>query len=240
MNCAQARESLGAYVLGALESAEAEQVRAHLASCPACAEEYAQLSPLPALLDLVPVDQVTSPLLYGLDDDDRIWQGLVHRAEEARSERRRRSVFASVGAVAAAGLLAFLGGVALRAGSDTPQANPTPTPTVATAQSATTVSTRDVRTGVHASVSFVAVGWGTKLTVELGGVAPGEKCSLVAVGASGNRETAASWQVPATGYPGVKGTISVPGAVGMQPDKIRQYELVTTSGKKLLEIPARV
>jgi hypothetical protein len=111
---------------------------------------------------------------------------------------------------------------------------------VATTQSAKTVSARDVRTGVHASVSFAAVGWGTKLTVELGGVPPSEKCSLVAVGSSGHRETAASWQVPATGYPGEKGTISVPGAVGMQPDKIHQYEIVTTSGKKLLEIPARV
>jgi hypothetical protein len=34
--------------------------------------------------------------------------------------------------------------------------------------------------------------------------------------------------------------ISVPGAVAMQPDKIRHYEIVTTAGEKLLEIPARV
>jgi hypothetical protein len=101
------------------------------------------------------------------------------------------------------------------------------------------VSAKDPRTGIHASVSSVGVGWGTKLTVELGGVAPGERCSLVAVGSGGNRETAASWQVPATGYPGT-GTISVPGAVAMKPDKIRHYEIVTTAGQKLLEIPARV
>ena len=241
MSCAQVRESLGAYVLGALESAEAEQVRTHLAACPACAEEYAQLKPLPALLDLVSLDQVTSPQLPGRRDDDRIWQGLIARAEHVQSERRRRSVFATVGAVAAAGLLAFVGGVALRGGgSDVPEASPTPTPTVATTQPAKAVSARNPATGVHASVSFVAVGWGTKLTVELGGVAPGEECSLVAVGSGADREIAASWQVPATGYRGDRGTISVPGAVGMQPDKIRQYEIVTASGKRLLEIPARV
>jgi hypothetical protein len=215
-------------------------VRTHLASCPACAEDYAQLRPLPALLDLVPVDQVTSPLLNSLHDDDRLWQGLLRRDARVRSERRRRSVFATAGAVAAAALLAFLGGVALRADSDPPQASPTPTPTVATTPSATTVSAQDPQTGIHASVSSVAVGWGTKLTVALGGVAPGEKCSLVAVGSGGNRETAASWQVPATGYPGKTGMISVPGAVAMQPDKIRHYEIVTTAGEKLLEIPARV
>jgi hypothetical protein len=240
MNCAQVRESLGAYVLGALESAEAEEVRTHLASCPTCAEEYAQLRPLPTLLDLVPVDQVTSPLTHGLHDDDRIWQGLVQRTEQVRSERRRRSVFATVGAVAAAGLLAFIGGVALRAGSDTPQASPTPTPTVATTPSAKTVSASDPSTGIHASVSYIAVGWGTKLTVVLGGVAPGERCSLVAVGPAGHRETASSWQVPATGYPGQTGTISIPGAVAMQPEKIRHYEIVTNAGEKLLAIPARV
>jgi len=240
MNCAQVRESLGAYVLGALDPAEAEQVRAHLASCPACAEDHAQLSPLPALLDLVPVDQVASPPLLGPRDDDRLWQGLVRRAEQIRSERRRRSFFAAAGAVAAAGLLAFVGGVALRSGPDTPQASPTPTPTVVATEAAKTVRARDPRTGVHASVSFVAVGWGTRLTVELGGVAPGEKCSLVAVGSGSNRQIAASWQVPATGYPGDQGTISVPGAVGMQPENIRHYEIVTTSGKRLLKIPAQV
>jgi hypothetical protein len=32
----------------------------------------------------------------------------------------------------------------------------------------------------------------------------------------------------------------MPGAVAMQPEKIRRYEIVTSAGEKLLQIPARV
>jgi hypothetical protein len=128
--------------------------------------------------------------------------------------------------------------VALRGGSDLPAAGSTPSTSTTTVASKT-VSARNSQTGVHASVAFTEVGWGTKLTVALGGVAAGEKCSLIAVGPGGARETAASWQVPPTGYPGDTGTISVPGAVAMRPDKIHRYEIVTLDGETLLKISAR-
>jgi hypothetical protein len=237
MTCAEAREALGVYVLGVLEPAAADQVREHIAACPGCAEEYAELRPLPGLLNLVPPDQVPA-LSPDPEQTDRIWAGLVRRAENERSLRRRRSAGAAVAAVAAAGLLAFFGAVALRGGSDLPAASSTPSTSTTTVASKT-VSARNSQTGVHASVAFTEVGWGTKLTVALGGVAPGEKCSLVAVGSGGARETAASWQVPATGYPRETGMISVPGAVAMKPDKIHHYEIVTMDGKTLLKIRAQ-
>jgi anti-sigma factor RsiW len=51
-DCRALRPLLGAYVLGALEADEAEEVREHLAACPGCAAEHARLSPLPDLLRL--------------------------------------------------------------------------------------------------------------------------------------------------------------------------------------------
>jgi hypothetical protein len=51
-DCHELRMLYGAAVLGALESEEAAMVRAHVASCPACAAEYTRLAPLPALLTL--------------------------------------------------------------------------------------------------------------------------------------------------------------------------------------------
>jgi hypothetical protein len=50
MSCAQVREELGGYVLGALEPAEREAISEHLAACPDCAAEHARLAALPSLL----------------------------------------------------------------------------------------------------------------------------------------------------------------------------------------------
>ena len=52
LTCAECREMLGGYVLGALEPAEKNAVHTHLAACERCAAEHAELTPLPAMLDL--------------------------------------------------------------------------------------------------------------------------------------------------------------------------------------------
>jgi len=44
---------LGAYVLNALEPEEMDAVRAHVAACPDCSREHAQLAPLSSLLEAV-------------------------------------------------------------------------------------------------------------------------------------------------------------------------------------------
>lgn len=48
--CAEARPSLGVYVLGAVDPVEFEMVGTHLATCPECRGEIAGLAGLPALL----------------------------------------------------------------------------------------------------------------------------------------------------------------------------------------------
>jgi hypothetical protein len=50
--CAECRSLLGGYVLHALEPDEVDAVRAHLATCEACAAEHGELVGLPALLDV--------------------------------------------------------------------------------------------------------------------------------------------------------------------------------------------
>ena len=54
-------EELGGYVLGALEPAEAEAVRAHLVRCPECSREHARLAGLPALLSLAGPGEPSGP-----------------------------------------------------------------------------------------------------------------------------------------------------------------------------------
>jgi Putative zinc-finger len=55
--CADARPSLGVYVLGAIEAADREPVDAHLACCRGCRDELDGLTGLPALLDSVSRDK---------------------------------------------------------------------------------------------------------------------------------------------------------------------------------------
>ena len=50
--CAECRTLIGGYVLDALEPDEADVVRRHLATCPACAAEHERLAGLPELLAL--------------------------------------------------------------------------------------------------------------------------------------------------------------------------------------------
>jgi anti-sigma factor RsiW len=51
--CAECRQLVGGYILGALEPDEEATVRRHLATCSGCAAEHERLSGLPTLLTLV-------------------------------------------------------------------------------------------------------------------------------------------------------------------------------------------
>src|ERR1700761_994906 len=58
-DCADARPSLGVYVLGAIEPAERSLVDAHLLTCQDCQDELAGLAGLPALLARVNPDEIS-------------------------------------------------------------------------------------------------------------------------------------------------------------------------------------
>jgi len=50
--CDDMRPAIGAYLLGALDPAEADEVRRHVEHCPDCAAEHDALAPLPGLLSV--------------------------------------------------------------------------------------------------------------------------------------------------------------------------------------------
>ena len=56
--CADTRQALGVYVLGAIDPAERALVDAHVAGCADCRDELAGLAGLPALLARVGADEV--------------------------------------------------------------------------------------------------------------------------------------------------------------------------------------
>jgi hypothetical protein len=102
--CRDLRPLLGAYVLGALEPEEAEEVRAHVAACPACAAEHARLAPLPGLITLAEgaTRAAEEPLPAAIEE--RLLDTIASEAPRRPERRRRRFAWGRRGVVA--GLLA--------------------------------------------------------------------------------------------------------------------------------------
>ncbi|MCI0687516.1 MAG: zf-HC2 domain-containing protein [Sporichthyaceae bacterium] len=236
MSCDEIRVSLGAYVLGTLASAEADSIRSHLDFCPECTAELAELRGLPEILALIPGAEVGVGVRVGrhaaapTPDDPPQLERLLTRAAEEKDAARSRSRLAIAGAAAAAAVAVLVGSAVV--GSD---GTPSPSPTTA-GPVARTLTARDAATGEWANLEVSSRGWGTSLSISLGGVTPGQSCRLEAVGRDGRREVASTWQVPVDGYSATSGSLTIPGAVGMPVTDIVQYEIVNSDGESLLTI----
>ena len=121
--CASHGPLVGGYVLGALEPAEMEEMRAHLATCPHCGPEADRLAALPGLLDRIVPDDVPPPSLSPQVEEEVLDRFARERREEAvsapqrerpgparfgRLARRPRLALAAAGAAAVAIVLAVL------------------------------------------------------------------------------------------------------------------------------------
>ncbi|HSF26168.1 MAG TPA: anti-sigma factor [Actinomycetes bacterium] len=231
MTCEQARISLGVYVVGALDDAERAAVRAHLETCRGCRDELAELAGVPRLLARVTLaEAVHGP---AQPDDDLLPRLLTRMAAERARHRRQRLVLASAAAVVVLALVASLVGVlAGRGTSDSPASPP-----VAAASTTPTWSASDATTGVWASVSVTPVAWGSRVHLDLGGVAGGSRCQLVAVSRAGDREVAATWVVPPGGYAKGGPGLLVDGGVSLPGGELARFEVVTLDGQLLVTVP---
>jgi anti-sigma factor RsiW len=178
VTCSDATVALGAYVLGALEPDERQQVEEHLRACPLCAAELAGFRPLPGLLDRVrPEDLLPVPVAPSPDLFERTAAAAVGTA-------RPRSLRSRTWALVAAAVLAVLGigaGVTVWAtgqGEQTASATAGP---------------------VHVTVTASAAEEGSALEVTVAGLRPGETCRVVAVDTDGSRHDAGSWPTSADG-----------------------------------------
>ena len=226
--CRDIRQSLGIYVVGAIDPAERSLVDIHLGTCPDCREELAGLAGLPALLGRVPASDAERLILHSAEVKDleeppaELLDSLIRRVAERRAVRRWRTL----GAAAAAVVIALAGGAA-GARIIAPSAHPI-APRGAVAE---VVTATNPRTHVSAIVSYTAKSWGTRMDVWVAGIKDGTSCQVWAVNASGQRWQAGSWTVPGGPEPGYPASVSLPAS------QLRSFE-ITSGGRVLVTVPA--
>lgn len=184
-------DSLGAYVLDALNEDEAREVADHLVDCAGCRRQVAGLAEVRAALDDVPAES----LLDGPPErGDLLLQRTlrqVHR--ERRTGLRARSILTSAGVVVAVAV-ALGGGLVLAEANEStsPSAEP-PVADVPEQPVTDMVHLHAARDGVLLTVTVMpADGW-VRISGWVAGLPVGQKCRLVVVSKAGQAEVAGSW-----------------------------------------------
>ncbi|MEU9337374.1 zf-HC2 domain-containing protein [Streptomyces sp. NPDC048290] len=245
-------ETVGAYALGILDDAEATAFEAHLAGCEWCAQQLDELAGMePMLAALADLPGTGTPAIaesLSVTPSPRLAEKLVDEVAERRAQKRRRSFYM----VAAAAAL-IVGGpfvaVATSGGGD--EGGGSPGTSVEAASPAKTAfenmpdraTATDPTTEVSASVALQEKAWGTDGVLELKNVKGPLKCSLIAVGKNGERESMSTWSVPDWGY-GIEGAqtqqarnpLYIQSGAAFKPSEIDRFEVVTLDGDKLVEI----
>ncbi|MFF7972860.1 zf-HC2 domain-containing protein [Streptomyces sp. NPDC007905] len=244
-------ETVGAYALGILDDSEATAFEAHLAGCEWCAQqldELAGMEPMLAALADLPGSGSTPAIGESLSakPSPRLVEKLVDEVSERRALKRRKGFYL----VAAAAALIIGGPVAIMAVNGGGDSGQTATPLAATAQTTFNqlpdkVSGTDGTTGASATVAMGEKDWGTSAVLQLKGVKGPLKCSLIAVGKNGERQTLGSWSVPKWGYgipdaktPESKKPLYIGGGTALKPNEIAHFEVMTFDGKKLVQVDA--
>lgn len=215
---------LGGFVLGGLDADEHQAFTRHLRRCAVCQRESAQLSGLPALLDVVdpervealepgsgmPADGTASPVATVVP------AGLIDRMRADRRRRRwRYGLAAAVLALVAGALGAGVGPLL-----DRLDAPPT-RPLVATAAPA---ATGPDGTAAAVEIDLVTRTWGTQLDVRGSSLPSGQVLYLSVTDRQGHAYDVASW----TGTPTGRATLTA--ACWMKPADIAEVRVHTRAG----------
>ncbi|MBV2153254.1 zf-HC2 domain-containing protein [Kitasatospora sp. SUK 42] len=222
----------GAYVLGLLEPAERAAYERHLADCPRCAEQVAELGFVePLLAEYADAARAAGrdPAEPAPQPDRRVLDQLV---AEVTATRRRGRVRRLVLALAATAMVAA--GPAVTAAVLSAESTPA---VVAVAEQ---FSGTDPTTGAKATVGVDGEPWGSQLSLQLSGVHGPLTCRLVVVSHTGEQQTATTWSVPVAGYGGhdAGDVLRTTGGTALWPRDIDHFEVrVQNTDALLVSVP---
>jgi len=220
---------VGAYSMGLLEEQDKRAFEEHLAGCPACAAELAELSPMAALFKGIELNGMEPA---GEEPDGGRVTDLVRR--RAGRQRHRRRWQAALGA--AAGIVLIGGGIGLGIAAAPEHAG---TLAPALALTGQLHSATDPGTGVAGTVGLVAKAWGTQVTLDLSKVRGPAECELVAVSRTGQRRVVMGWLVaaPGDGVPGHPAHLVIRGATSIPRNDLARVDVDVVNGRTLVSIP---
>ena len=253
------QEELGAYLVGALEPDEADRMRRHLGECPQCRAQYAELAPVVGLLATVPAEAFSDAAAPAVEPGEELWERLRARAgigdqgpgagsaaeagpgtrrlprprsnpatpRAARGPRRVRRPLRPATAATISGVLVAAAATGVFLGV---HGNGSSAPVAGTE----TVTATDAADGVSGTVQYGPTNWGSWVQITLKGVKPGDDCVLYAMDRRGDKAVASSWWAP----PVLGESAVVPGGVSMQSSDIVKFQVSTSLGLVLLNIPA--
>ncbi|MEV4106213.1 zf-HC2 domain-containing protein [Nonomuraea sp. NPDC049695] len=225
---------VGAYALGLLEEDDRQAFEAHLLGCAPCRSELSDLSGMASVLSGIgPVEEYDVPSPEPVID-------LLQR-KKAADRRTRRGTFV-IGMAAAVTLVA--GGLTVGT-----QLNGEAAPQIAQGHAnhlgpaeqfyadGVPIEGKGVD-GVTGGLVVESKAWGTHAALKLAGVKGPLECELVSVGKSGERRVMTGWSVPPAGYgvPGSPDPLYMHGGSATPLKDIDHFEVVTTTGKKLLTV----
>jgi len=220
---------VGAYSMGLLEEQDKRAFEEHLAGCPACAAELAELSPMAALFKGIELNGMEPA---GEEPDGGRVTDLVRR--RAGRQRHRRRWQAALGA--AAGIVLIGGGIGLGIAAAPEHAG---TLAPALALTGQLHSATDPGTGVAGTVGLVAKAWGTQVTLDLSKVRGPAECELIAVSRTGQRRVVMGWLVaaPGDGVPGHPAHLVIRGATSIPRNDLARVDVDVVNGRTLVSIP---
>lgn len=226
MTCSMEIE-LGAFVLHALEPAEADAVQMHLGGCETCRDEVGSLAFTASLLALLTTEDIERieeadgaghPI--GAAGDARSSSRGPEIAPQTHSRRPPRRPRRILLAVAAAVLAATS---VVGAERVLPHRDQLP--------SAAVFQAVDPHTHVSAAVTLSGRAGGTEVHLTLTGAYPTGWCSLVVHARDGRRDTAATWVADSHGAADVTGATPIPSS------ELTRLDVVTDTGHLLVRIP---
>ena len=222
---------LGAYVLGTLSPEETQAIEQHVASCPECRQELADLAVLKDMMGEVPPEAFLDGPPEG---GDLLLQRTLRQVRAEKSTVTRRRGFLVAAALVLVAALGLGGGVLLGQGTSAQPPSASPATTTLPVNAKQGVAT-NASSGAHMTATVIpAAGW-VRIQVQVSaGIAAGERCKLLVVSKSGESTQFGGWQVsPTLAQKGV----TLDGTALIAPDDISSVQVVTDTGQTLLSAP---